>query len=49
MKTYQFCINEECITACKANNETDAWGWFSQVKKLSVEKLKALYTIKQKS
>ena len=49
MKTYQFCINDDCRTACEANNETDAWAWFSEVKRLSVEKLKELYTIKQKS
>ena len=48
MDTYQFCINNDCRTACEAENETNAWLWLAEIKKLSVKKLKTLYTIQQK-
>jgi hypothetical protein len=48
MKIFKFCINKDCTTACEAETENDAWEWLSQTKRLSIPKLKKLYTIKLK-
>jgi len=46
MKTFQFCIKEDCTIACQAINEENAWKWLAQTKQLTVEGVKKLYYIK---
>tara|TARA_R110000803_G_scaffold194541_1_gene257649 strand:- start:1211 stop:1363 length:153 start_codon:yes stop_codon:yes gene_type:complete len=48
METYQFYIKNDCVAACETDTEANAWLWFSEIKHLSVEKLKTIYTIKNK-
>ena len=46
MKTFQFCIKEDCRSACEAASESDAWKWLAETKQLTVEGVKKLYYIK---
>jgi hypothetical protein len=48
MKTFQFCINNDCRIACQADSESDAWQWLAKTKSLNVEQVKKLYIIKTK-
>jgi len=48
MKTFQFCINTDCRTACQADSEEKAWEWLAKTKALSVKQIKKLYTLKTK-
>jgi len=48
MKTFQFCINNDCRIACQADCESNAWEWLAKTKSLSVEQVKKLYIIKTK-
>ena len=46
MKKFQFCIKEDCRTACEAKDEEMAWQWLAATKRLTVEGVKKLYYIK---
>ena len=46
MNTFQFCVKDDCRLACQAKNESDAWQWLAETKKLTVEQVKKLYYIK---
>tara|TARA_R110001632_G_scaffold58341_1_gene142086 strand:- start:668 stop:814 length:147 start_codon:yes stop_codon:yes gene_type:complete len=48
MKKFQFCIKDDCRTACEAISENMAWQWLAKTKSLSVEVVKKLYYIKTK-
>tara|TARA_B100000768_G_scaffold77446_1_gene73712 strand:- start:304 stop:450 length:147 start_codon:yes stop_codon:yes gene_type:complete len=47
MKKFKFCIKQDCRTACEAKDETHAWEWLAQTKKLTVSAVKKLYYIKK--
>ena len=49
MTNFQFCVNDDCRIACRAENEKNAWEWLSKTKHLPVSELKKLYKIKVKS
>ena len=39
MKKFQFCIKDDCRTACEAKNEDMAWKWLAATKSLSVKEV----------
>ena len=44
---FQFCIKDDCRTACMAESEELAWKWLAQTKRLSVTDLKKFYRIEK--
>jgi len=46
MIKYSFCINDNCLLACRTDSEEKAWEWLAKTKNLPVEEVQKLYYIK---